>query len=141
MQRAHRLAKVSSDLHAKVDFHSIIASMKRYPAAVAPVKSHLKSNSWWLTPEEMEEMAKKENKLRDAIAEPTEEYEAEVLIKDKPEYQVEVHRNFATWHDCPPAHLTLILAAIEPVTFNVGALKIFARQGRGKFPSNYCWCI
>jgi hypothetical protein len=139
-EKAARLSKVSSEANRKLDLHIAIASIKACPEALSSCKHHMVSNGWWLS--EVEIKALQETSRRDDKGEGddadsgVDTAEGPLAFQDRKELQIEVHRNFATWSRVPPAHLTLVLAAIEEVSMSAAALKGLRKKGQREVPSS-----
>ena len=138
VQKAARLSKESSEANRKVDLYVAIMSIKHHAPALASIKHHLTSNGWWLSEDEITEQEAKEckKKIGDDKYESTHDEADEVPLLERPEYQVEVHRNFTTWSRCPPAHLTLLLSAVEELSLSLPALKSLRKGGQREVPTS-----
>lgn len=138
-QKASRLIKKSTEFTHKLDVVRVIASLKHFPAAVASVKKHLDCNGWLLTPEQMDEVKKKGESNPDDASESLvsalkkTEY---IPLDQRPELQVEVHRNFKTWSKMPPAHVTTLLGVVQPMAFASPMLKALRKKGQREVSSS-----
>ena len=145
-EKAQRLTRQGQLLHEKADFHTAVACMKTGPHVVALVKRCLQSNGLWNAGVDTAKTAARKRTETPLCSEQapagdtadenlTEQQLKEKEFKENPGLQAEVHRNFARWRDVPPKHLKSLCAALELVSCNARALKVYCSTGQREVPT------
>jgi hypothetical protein len=141
-EKSRRLSQLSFHLSGKADFAVVVGVMKRYPQHILTVETQF-INLGLLTPDG----APVENPVASALAcqlfkGPDKKEDQQSLGDDssvdhglvdcqdaKEVLDTDLHRNFATWGNCPPGHLKNILDFMEPASLSKHSVKALIAKG------------